>query len=581
MKMARVGVLLDRHMLERLQQFRLNAFEKFVTEILAHRGIPFELVQTLEELVDDRYDLLIAASVPDTRQSAERLWQFAERGGTLIGYGGLNAMADRLGYIRGEPAGAGYASLPEPYPGGRQLRFLAAQPWLRTDANGSMAAAEAGSLTLNRPDGESIGPALLRFTVGKGRIDRWTVDIPSTVVGLQQGLKPVLEDGVPAPDGTAPVDDGVLKADDVMELDWSADRLFTETGMPYFAHPYADLWREALAGHLIGAAAERGLSLPFIGYWPDGIDHVALVSHDSDGNQDEHAVSTLETLAACGIRSTWCMLESGYSAPLYDRIRAEGHEVAFHYNAVEADQGIWDENEFSRQLEWLKQAAATQSVASNKNHLTRVEGWGELFSWCEKYGIEADQTRGPSKKGNVGFIFGTCHPYFPIAWADENNRFYNVLEIGFLTQDLDIGKWSDSSIIVPFLEQVRKVEGVAHFLFHQIHIHNREEVRRAMRTLSEQARELGYPFWTSKEINDWERSRRTIAIETVEADGTCSVNAAASMVKTAVVWTPVPDKLQDTKGTGSAAHIGEDGEYSIRYGILCRKTIVAPGGTNR
>ncbi|MFX9665028.1 hypothetical protein ABTO78_20435, partial [Acinetobacter baumannii] len=91
----------------------------------------------------------------------------------------------------------------------------------------------------------------------------------------------------------------------------------------------------------------------------------------------------------------------------YDRIRAEGHEVAFHYNAVEADEGIWDEAEFSRQLDWLKRAAGTPSVASNKNHLTRIEGWGELFRWCEKYGIEADQTRGPSKKGNVGFIFGT------------------------------------------------------------------------------------------------------------------------------------------------------------------------------
>ncbi|MEF3308237.1 hypothetical protein PV433_04890 [Paenibacillus sp. GYB004] len=578
MKMARVGVLLDRHMLERLQQFRLNSFEQFVTEILAHRGIPFEVVHSLDEITNDKYDLLIAAVVADTRQSAERLWRFAEQGGTLIGYGGLNAMADRLGFIRGESSGTGYAELPEPYPSDRPLRFLAAQPWLRMADSGNIAATEAGALALGRPDGERVGPALLRITSGQGRIERWTVDIPTTIVGLQQGLKPVLEDGVPAPDGTAAVDDGVLKADDVMELDWTADRLLTETGMPYFAFPYADLWRDVLVGHLIGAAAERGLSLPFVGYWPDGIDHVALVSHDSDGNRDEHAVSTLETLAACGIRSTWCMLESGYSAPMYDRIRAEGHEVAFHYNAVEADEGIWDEAEFSRQLDWLKRAAGTPSVASNKNHLTRIEGWGELFRWCEKYGIEVDQTRGPSKKGNVGFIFGTCHPYFPIAWADEHNRFYNVLEIGFLTQDLDIGKWSDSSVIAPFLEQVREVEGVAHFLFHQIHIHNREEVRRAMRTLADQARELGYPFWTSQEINDWERSRRTLTIEKVEANGSCSVNAPTSLEKSAVVWAPLPEHVQ---GDRAAAPVSDEGAYSMRYGIRCRKTVVLPGGTNR
>src|SRR5690606_27671477 len=124
--------------------------------------------------------------------------------------------------------------------------------------------------------------------------------------------------------------------------------------------------------------------------------------HDSDINKDDHAYTTLELLQEVGLQTTWCMLEPGYSKPIYEQVKAAGHELAFHYNGLEAQKGIWSEEEFARQLQWLKDAADIQEVTSNKNHYTRFEGWDELFAWCEKYGIAADQTRGPSKKGNVG-----------------------------------------------------------------------------------------------------------------------------------------------------------------------------------
>src|SRR5690606_23770950 len=111
-------------------------------------------------------------------------------------------------------------------------------------------------------------------------------------------------------------------------------------------------------------------------------------------------------------------------------------------------------------VNWFKTTSGLAQIASNKNHLTRVEGWGELFRWCEANGIASDQTRGNSKRGNIGYLFGTCHPYFPIAWSDERNRFYDVLEISFLYGDF---LHVDTSIIPPFLEQAIRVEGIAHF----------------------------------------------------------------------------------------------------------------------
>jgi hypothetical protein len=397
--------------------------------------------------------------------------------------------------------------------------------------------------------------AVLQFQVGAGTIERWSIDMLNTIVGLQQGLQPVFEDGIPAPDGSGALDDGWLKADDEAAMDWELDRLTTSTGQSYFAHPYADFWREALVSHLLRIAISKGVTLPFIGYWPDGVSGVAMISHDSDGNEDEAGLSTLAILKECDIRSTWCMIEPGYSAAVYDAVKADGHELGFHYNAIDFP---WSEEHFNSQFKWLQGAVQGVPLVSNKNHYTRLEGWGELFRWCEDNGIESDQTRGPSKRGNVGVPFGTCHPYFPVAWSDENNRIYNVLEIGFLTQDMDLGSWADSSIIQPFFDLAQKVDGIAHFLFHQFHIHRREEVRAAFRTVAQEARARGFEFWTGQQVNDWERARRKVQIVSCQ-DGQLELSGQEGL-SGLVVWAPL-----------LAGEEQVPGETEIKFGVACKK----------
>ena len=131
-----------------------------------------------------------------------------------------------------------------------------------------------------------------------------------------------------------------------------------------------------------------------------------------------------------------------------ERIAAAGDELGLHYNAVPVDRGSWGAEEFARQAAWFRATSGQQEITSNKNHLTRFEGWGELFRWCEENGVASDQTRGNSREGERGTLFGTCHPYFPMAWFDERNRLYDVLEISFLYGDfLSL----DTSLIAPFL----------------------------------------------------------------------------------------------------------------------------------
>lgn len=555
MKMARIGIYLDQRIAERNNRYHVNVFQKYIEEILTYAGIPTEWLNASIDLVGSGCDLIIAA-LTGSQQAEEALWEYALQGGVVISYGGLPYLAARLGCRPASEIPIGYARLQSPGADPRPLRFFNARPWTKAEENEALVK-QQGALAAMRPDGVESGYAQQVFRVGKGWIVRWAIDIPSVIVRLQQGEKPVTEDGIPAEDGTAALDEGILKADDQCQMDWEYDRLFTETGMPYFAHPYADLWKEAVIGDLLVIAAERNIMIPFLDYWPEGIDCVAMISHDSDFNSNESAETTLDVLDACGVHSTWCMIEPGFRDDLYPRLIEAGHEIALHYNALEQEKGIWSQEEFRRQLDALKASSGVEHIVSNKNHYTRYEGWGDLFRWCESAGIESDQTRGPSKKGNVGFLFGTCHPYFPIAWANEGNRLYNVLEIGFLTQDLNHPTLSDTSVIVPFLERVKEVRGVAHFLFHQIHIHRLEEVREAIKQVAAVAKKMGYVFWTGERINEWVRRKRDLVMCGLDADGSLLLEGESLPV---AAYRPL---TANERGSGTVA--------VMRFGVPCVK----------
>lgn len=517
MKLARIAIFTEESAARRRRSFGVDVFSECYGELLAHRGVTFRRISSSTQIRNADFDVLVVAFDGGDSRAAEDVLRFAEAGGIVVCAAGLDPLAARLGYRRLPDLGAGYLA---PSKGDARfafldsltveeertpLRYLAASPWVARDAPAETFRDEF--------------PFLVEIQVGSGLFARFAVDVAATVVALRQGPGPVLQDGAPAPDGTAEVDDGVLKADDMIALDYDRDRRPMPSGIPYFSFPYADFWRELFVGYLVRTTWERGLAVPFVGYWPSDAHHAALISHDSDMNGDEHATATLEILRRENIRSTWCILRPGYSREILEAAVAEGHEIALHYNAVTEDDGVWGAAEFAEQLEWLRARLPQVRIVSNKNHLTRVEGWGELFEWCERGGIEAEQTRGPSKRGNLGFIFGTCHPYLPLAGWNDSNRCYNVLEMGFLTPDMNTGKWGDDSLVRPLLDRVAAACGLAHFLFHQVHLCEKERVRYAFERVVSEARAGGFVFMTGSEVNDWERLRRSIEFRELGDDG--------------------------------------------------------------
>lgn len=564
-KKAKIGLWFNKQSAEYLWGHGQNLYQLYMEEVLGHAGIPYARFDDAESLEDYAPDLIVVLHPGEKEEDLNRLEQWVSRGATLISYGGLNRMAGRLGCSRIAIRDAVYADLSgvRYTEGVPVLRAVSNDPWLVLKESAVPFQAD-GALRRLRKDGGEAAAAALRFPLGEGQLIRWNVDIPANIVMLQQGRGPVVQDGIPAPDGTGAVDEGILKADDGCVMDWNNDRSVTETGMPYFDTPYADWWREVIVRQLMEEADALGLVLPFLDYWPEGVDQVAMISHDSDFNIEEAARTTLSVLENSGVRSTWCMIEPGYSPSLYKEIQAAGHELAFHYNALEQENGVWSQEEFTRQLNVIRSTSGAQ-ISSNKNHYTRFEGWGEFYEWCEQNGIEADQTRGPSKKGNVGFPFGTCHPYFPIARSDSRNRLYRVLQIGFLTQDLEHPALSDVTVITPFLEKVAEVRGVAHFLFHQQHIHNLEQVRHALALAVQTAKHLGFTFWTCEEITRWEQARRASVLRV----GTDGMLIAENLPKGAVIRLP----LNQEDGGQS------DRNAEVRFGRPCAEAVASAAKT--
>ncbi|MBO0813106.1 MAG: hypothetical protein J2P23_13825, partial [Microlunatus sp.] len=281
---------------------------------------------------------------------------------------------------------------------------------------------------------------------------------------------------------------------------------------PVFDLPHADWWWIVLADVLVSAADRAGTGIAWLDYWPDRLPAIGHLSHDADLNRDEDAEAALAAFAKAGVTVTWCQLYPGrYSPGIYQRITAAGHEHALHYNAMpEGDITSWGRREFLAQLAWVRAITDTDDVVSNKNHYTRWEGWTEFYDWCDEAGIRIDESRGSSKVGDVGFTFGTAHPYFPIGDATRGNRCYPVLSLPLHTQDLALAAHESCRDVI--LDGALAVNGVAHFLFHGPHLRTRPDTAAAFERLMQAVRDRGMQWWTAGRIDAWERARRTVEL---------------------------------------------------------------------
>lgn len=337
--------------------------------------------------------------------------------------------------------------------------------------------------------------------VGAGIAAQVAIDLYRSISLVQAGTY-IDRDGIPPADGTAPLDDGILKAEDGLLLDWTRDRRPVDghEGLSIFSVPVADAWRKVFLACIERVGDECGIALERVWYWPGGAPFVAMISHDSDGNDPGLARYLLAEVNRRAIHTTWCLQAPGYHESLCNEIRAAGHEIALHFDAY-GDDRPFSEQELISQLGQVRHLGGPDGIHSNKNHYTRWEGCVEFFKWCAATGIRVDQSKGPSKCGTTGFPFGTCLPWQP---QDKDGRLIDCLEICFQSQDFGLQGPVGAAWAV--MRQVPRVNGVAHAIFHPAHA-GKTAVNEQMHAFIDWVLASGGTFMTSKEIGNWWRDR--------------------------------------------------------------------------
>lgn len=496
----------------------------YLTEILHRAGLPFQVLSLPDLpvfLSRPSGIVVLAGEMQLTGPQREALTRFVENGGSLVGIGGTSGLHKVFGVVGQSPLAEGWMKVTAPShaitAGLRSSLHVFGGSCVKAGSAAPLAELVSGSQG-------AAGSAILEHRLGKGRAILLAPDLVFSILHIQQGVA-VRQDGRPAPDGSAPINDRALKAEDGLVLDWQRDRTAVAPDVgPIFLEPVSDELREIILRSILHLASQQGIALPVLWYWPRGLKAVGHISHDTDGHDPKKAAAMLEVMSGCKVKSTWCVLyPGGYPAGFYRQLDQQGFEIAMHYDAHSGGpQTTWSKDNFLLQQRWLLKETGLRHVISNKNHYTRWEGRLDFLRWCEEAGIESDQTRGPSKKGTIGFPLGGSQPYFP--WDDEADapRFLNVLEVNMLTQDL--------VIVCPreygrqLVDSVLRRHGVAHFLFHPNHV-LKPQVADTIRELVGYGRSQGLEWWTNRQIRQWEALRRGVATR-FDSAGALSFRAA-------------------------------------------------------
>jgi hypothetical protein len=509
----RIPLLLCAQPATPLHRPRTCEYPGAVAELLGHLGVAHATAEAADvpALLPETGVLLTVGEVDLGEEGREALRGWVADGGAWLAVSGTCGLADLLGvdleaasyagwsggigclgegYLEPDPASdlCGDAPLPLHYFGGVPVR-----------PHGALVHGQA----LDAHQRTTGRAALTESRNGGGVALLLAPDLAGTLVRIRQGVG-VLRDGVPAPDGSGPVNDGALKSDDGIALDYWFDRQPVRgvPGLQAFQHPIADLWSEVLLRAILRCADRRGVCLPILWLYPRDLPALGHLSHDTDCNDPAAAERLVEILAGLGERSTWCVLLPGYTEETIARIREAGHELAMHYDAIEVETE-WGRERFLAQHARLGEILGAPPV-SNKNHYLRWEGDTDLWEWCLEAGIGLDQSKGPTKTGVAGFCFGTCHPYRPVT---REGQVLDLLELPTVMQDFEV--FIPQAFGEPLLRAALRTHGICHILFHPAHT-VREEVASALEGIVRAGREAGLEWWPARDIAAWERARRSV-----------------------------------------------------------------------
>ena len=489
----------------------------YITEILAHAGIPFEVVgrECLLSCLNDYRIMILPWDMALEDEEREAIENFVQGGGTLIAMGGTSGLDNLLGCKSEGPTGnrfqEGYLNVIDAnHPITKEIDIS-----LHVFRGTRATTTEGHILARVTSQDFSVADAIVENTTS-GYTLYIGPDLLYSIVHIQQGSYVPRQTRTVRYDAAAGIVLDVQKDRIAVPGEEEHTRTF-EGGVPgetqtrVFLEPIGDELRGIIIRAILHSCQKQGIPIPLLWYWPKNIPAVGHLSHDTDGNNQDSAWSLYRVLEELNIRTTWCTLyPGGYTPEFYQALKDGGYEIALHYDASSlSGYTTWSQNNFNYQCDWLMKEAEISRLVTNKSHLLRWEGILEFFKWCENKGVQVDESKGANDPVNNGFPFGGCHPWFPLDDDVDNPRFIDVMEINLMTQDINARCTTHLAKLLA--DKVYKHYGVAHYLIHPGNI-GRPEIEAGLRDIANYLREKGMPWWAAERISKWERARREVSI---------------------------------------------------------------------
>ena len=254
--------------------------------------------------------------------------------------------------------------------------------------------------------------------------------------------------------------------------------------------------------------AKRRATVPFIWFWPEGMESAAIVTHDVETQSGVNFCGALMDLNdSFGIKSSFQVIpESRYpvSQTFLDNLRARGFEVNVH--DLNHDGHLFREHQ-----EFLRRVAKINRYLRAFN----AEGFraGVMYRNQQWFGaLEASYDMSVPNAAHLDAQGGGCctvMPYFvgnvlelPVT-ATQDYALFNIL------RDFSISLWQRE------IETVRAKHGLISFVVHPDYIieeRPRATYRQLLRHLTELRAEGNVWFALPREVNEWWRQRSALRL---------------------------------------------------------------------
>lgn len=472
-------------------------------EVLDHFGVRPEYVEPLVPSDLNRTNILVLAgydTLPATKREGISDW--VKNGGCLICVGSAWGMEELLGIAsQGRVLSQGCA-----------VPVKASDLWPENSPSIWFAGGSA-----HKPSGCEVIASLEDgyVALGRARHGRGIAIFIAPHLGqntlMHQLGRSVESDGLGAADGSARLDDGILRAEDGTYYDFDRHRDQVPGAPPHFGAAFSDRAKELLLQAILHGVEHSGQAIILPWFWPDQGHAAACLTLECDDNDTEGVVAVHRMLAHLGIPAAWTIQMPGYSNDVYRTIRAREHEVALLFSLDETRP--WVEERMRSQITQLGRMASDPHVTAAR---PANGGWyrrTKFYDMCEHGGARVSLSKGGRQPGTQGFLFGTCHPFFP---PRADGSVGHVMELPY--QLAQIGQVAANEVADAVVEEVKSRHGCLHFVQPPLSFkdnHSANEIRRVITNL----RMDKVVFLKPSEIYRYERARRQIRMISKSVDG--------------------------------------------------------------